>query len=154
MTAYSFVTTAPAGRLNRGETAQLLRDESALELAMALLNGHVAYAWWRIWGDAFHLNPYEMTSIPIPSAWLDDDETNRRARKLGRALIDSITPGNIASQTSGTRGGVFQNINFHNVCPEIVRQCDELYLSALAPLPEPTLAHLRVMRSNSNWRFG
>ena len=151
--AYNFITALPAGRLDRRERVHPLADTDALELAMALLNGHAAYAWWRIWGDAFDLNPYEMTSVPIPDAWLDDDATNRRARELGRALIDSIVPENIDVQTSGTRGRVIQNVNFHNACPDIVRHCDELYLSALDGLQDATLAHLRVMRSNSNWRF-
>ena len=121
---------------------------------MAAVNGHVAYAWWRVWGDAFHVNDYELTSVTIPDAWLDDADMNQRARSLGRQLIASITPDNVKTQRSGTGGNEFENINFYEVRPDTIRQLDELHLEALGLLPmDPLLGQLRKMRSNSNWRL-
>ncbi len=148
-----FITAAPAGRLQRGETTQPLADTATLELAMAALNGHIAYAWWRVWGDAFHVNAYELTSVTIPDAWLDDADMNRRARSLGRQLIASITPDNVKTQRSGTGGNEFENINFYEVRPDTIRQLDKLHLAALGLPMEPLLGQLRKMRSNSNWRL-
>ena len=152
-TAYEFITAAPTGILARGETVCPIADTASLELAVATLNSHIAYAWWRVWGDAFHINEYELTSLTIPNEWLDDGETNAYARRLGRRLIAAITPENIDTRISGTRSNKFENINFHEVCPEIIRQIDELYLSALGVPVEPLLTQLRAMRSNSNWRL-
>ena len=149
-----YITGAPAGLLERGETALPIVDTASLELAMAAVNGHVAYAWWRVWGDAFHVNAYELTSVTIPDAWLDDADMNQRARSLGRQLIASITPDNVKTQRSGTGGNEFENINFYEVRPDTIRQLDELHLEALGLRPmEPLLGQLRKMRSNSNWRL-
>ena len=120
---------------------------------MAALNGHVAFAWWRVWGDAFHVNAHELTSVAIPDEWFDDSETNAYARRLGRQLIDAITPDNIATNRSGTRGNTFENVNFHDAAPDIIRQVDELYLRALGLPLDPLMAQLRAMRSSSNWRL-
>jgi hypothetical protein len=108
--AYEFVTATPAGKLKRGEIAQPIADTPSLELAMAALNGHVAYAWWRVWGDAFHINDYELTSIAIPDLWMDDADTNALARGLGRKLIEAIAPDNIKTQKSGTKGNEFESL--------------------------------------------
>ena len=147
-----FVTSAPAGSLNRGETVQPLADIAGLELAMAALNGHVAFAWWRVWGDAFHINDYDLNTVTIPDRWLDDAETNALARWLGRGLINAITPENIVTRRSGTGGNSFENIDFHEACPEIIRQLDELHLAALGLPPEPLLRQLRALRGSSTWR--
>ena len=151
--AYEFVTALPAGHLQRHEIVCPVDNTESLELAMAALNGHVAYAWWRVWGDAFHVNDYEMTSITIPDAWLDDADMNQLARSLGRQLIASITPDNVKTQRSGTGGNEFENINFYEVRPQTILELDELHLEALGLPTEPILGQLRKMRSNSNWRL-
>lgn len=152
-TAYNFITIAPAGKMNRGETQCNLKSQESFELAMAALNGHVSYAWWRIWGDAFHVNKYEITSIALPDKWFDDAETNREARRLGRELIDAINPSNIKYNKSGTRGGTFENVNFHEICSDLVEKIDCLYLDALGLRDDRLLMQLRKLRTNSNWRF-
>ena len=78
---------------------------------------------------------------------------NQEARRLGRQLIASITPDNVKTQRSGTGGNEFENINFHEVRPDTIRQLDELHLEALGLPTEPLLSQLRKMRSNSNWRL-
>ncbi len=153
LTAYEFITVAPPGKLQRGQNTHPLAGQLELELAMAALNGHVAYAWWRVWGDAFHTNDYELASVTIPDPWLDDADTNALARRLGRELIDAITPENIVTNRSGTGGNTFENVNFYTAAPETIRQLDELHLTALGLPPEPLLTQLRTMRSGSNWRL-
>ena len=152
-TAYNFITIAPAGKLSRREILLNLDSSDNLQLAMAVLNNHIAYMWWRVWGDAFHVNKYEMTSIAIPDKWLDDAEMNREARHLGRSLINAINPDNIQLNKSGTRGGTFENVNFYQACPAIIEQIDILYLEALGMLNDQLLNQLRKLRSNSNWRL-
>ena len=152
-TAYEFITTAPAGMLERREMVYRIAGEPELELAMAALNGHIAYAWWRVWGDAFDINAYEMTTVTIPDQWLDDESVNAQARGLGRQLIAAITPENIQTNKSGTAGNSFENIRFHEVCPHIIRQLDELHLASLGLPLQPLLPHLRQIRSGSNWRL-
>ena len=41
---------------------------------MAALNGHIGYAWWWIFGDGFHVKPFEITTLPIPDTWTSDSE--------------------------------------------------------------------------------
>ena len=151
--AYEFITSAPAGKLKRREIVQPIKSTPSLELAMAVLNGHVAYTWWRVWGDAFDINDYELSSFAIPDEWLDDSETNAYARSLGRKLIRAITPANIELNKSGIHGNSFENVNFYKVRPDIIREIDELYLRSLGLPLNPLLDQLYRIRSNSNWRL-
>ena len=57
LSARYFFTITPAGALKRGEKHIAISDEENLELAMAATNGHAAFAWWKAYGDAFHVNP-------------------------------------------------------------------------------------------------
>ena len=101
-TAYEFVTAAPGDRLRRREISLFLDSLSSYKLAMAVLNNHIAYLWWRIWGDAFDVNQFEMTSLPIPDQWLDDIDTKNLVRSLGRHLSDAVQPQNVRINRSGT----------------------------------------------------
>ena len=152
-TAYDFVTALPGGVLNRRE--MLVRVDSCedMELVLAILNNHISYMWWRIWGDAFDVNEFELTSVPIPDAWLDRAETFQRARTLGRHLVDEVKPQHIRITKSGTKGREFENVNFYEACPNIVARLDELYLDALGLLEDDLLTQLRKLRSSSNWRL-
>ena len=151
--AYEFITAAPAGKLKRREIVQPIANKQYLELAMAALNGNVAYAWWRVWGDAFDINIYELNSVAIPDKWLDDKKVNSQVRRLGRQLINAITPNNIETNRSGTLRNTFENVNFHKVSSITIRRIDYLHLDALGLPPEPLLEQLRTIRSNSNWRL-
>ena len=121
MTAYEYLTAAPGSLLQREERTEPIEDVNGLELAMAALNSHPAYTWWRVWGDTFHVNEYETNTVAVPDRWLSDQNTNAQVRKLGRELIDAITEDSIRTQTSGTKGRKVQNINFHEVCPRTDR---------------------------------
>jgi len=155
-----FITTLPAGILDRGEKTLPIANRESLELAVAAANNHVAYAWWRAYGDAFHVNPYEISSIAVPRRWLDDAETGAEVRRLARALIAAAQdPANTTRRVSGTRGREIDSVNFHDCAPQTVARLDELYLESLntdgAKLPVAALLpQLRALRSDSDWRLG
>ena len=154
MSAYQFITAAPGGSLKRGENSLPIKDEESLELAMAALNGHTAYAWWRIYGDTFHVNEYEMNTVAIPDRWLDEETVNHEVRRLGRLLIDAITSDNITVITTGTKSTKQDSLNFHECVPETIAAIDALYLDALGLPQKGLLEQLHTMRSDSSWRLG
>jgi len=153
-TAMYFITAAPAGKLKRGENTLLIACWGKLELALAAVNSHAAYAWWRTYGDAFHINPHEIATIAIPSAWIESEDTNRKARALGRELIAAITPDNITRIRTGTRGAVQDSLNLHDCAEETIAKIDKLYLEALGLNPKPLLEQLHTLRGPSTWRLG
>ena len=129
-------------------------DDESMAIAVAAANGHAAYAWWKAYGDAFHLNPYEIENIAIPSAWIADEATRRRVISLGRRLIDAVTPRNIVVMRSGIKKTRHESLNFHDCEPDAIAEIDELYLDALGLPREPLLTQLRELRSGSTWRVG
>ena len=154
MSARYFITAVPAGAIRRGEHRLPIKDEESLELAIAALNGHISYAWWRIYGDAFHVNVYEMTTVAIPDRWLDDEPTNREARRLGQLLTEAIAPENITEITTGTNSTKQDSLNFHECVPETIAEIDALYLDSLGLPKKELLEQLHTMRSDSSWRLG
>ena len=153
-TARYFITAAPAEKLDRGENTLPIIDKASLELAVAAANSHAAYAWWKTYGDAFHINPHEIATIAIPSAWVESEETNRKARALGRELIAAITPNNITRRRTGTRGAVQDSLNFHECAKETIAKIDKLYLEALGLSPKPLLEQLHTLRGNFHMAAG
>ena len=134
-----FITIAPAGKLNRGEKILSITGNENIELAMAAANGHAAYAWWKTYGDAFHVNPHEVETIPIPDLWMQDGSMKEEARKLGRMLIEAITPENIESNIAGTNSIKQDSLNFHECAAHTVKSIDKLFLKALELEEEPLL---------------
>ena len=149
-----FITTAPTGMLTRSEHLIPIADEENLEIAMAAINGHTAYAWWKAYGDAFHVNPHEIETIPIPDEWFQDPEMKREARRLGRELIDAINDENIGTNITGTNSIEQDSLNFHACVPDTIRVIDKLYLKALGLEEDPLLRQLHSLRSESTWRLG
>ena len=154
LSARYFVTVTPSGKLNRGEKVLPIGDQENLELAMAASNSHAAYAWWKTYGDAFHINPHEIETIPIPDPWLQDGDTKEEARILGRMLIDAIKKENIESKTTGTNSIKQDSLNFYECAPETVEAIDKLFLKSLGLNEDPLMSQLRILRSDSTWRLG
>lgn len=121
-------------------------------LAVAAANSHPAYAWWKTYGDAFHINPYEIETIAIPDPWLNHTATRQRILSLAGQIIAAIIPDNIDIKTSGTKGTKHQNIDFHQREPDVIAEIDNLYITGLYLEPEPLLAQLRTLRTNTTWR--
>ena len=153
-TARYFITTAPAGKLDRGENTLPMIDRASLELALAAANSHAGYAWWKTYGDAFHINPHEIETVAIPSTWVESKDTNRKARALGRELIAAIIPDNITRIRTGTGGAVQDSLNFHEWAGETIAEIDKLYLEALGLNSKPLLQQLHTLRGTSTWRLG
>ena len=154
LTAMYFITVTPAGKLNRGEKHIAISDEENLEIAMAVTNGHAAYAWWKTYGDAFHVNPHEMGTIPIPDKWLQDPTMKAEARRLGRELIDTINDENIGTNITGINSIEQDSMNFHACAPDTIEAIDKLYLKAIGLQENPLLNQLHILRSDSTWRLG
>ena len=129
-------------------------DAEKLAIAVAAANGHAAYAWWKAYGDAFHLNPYEMATIAIPNRWIEVEGTRLKAIALGRRLIGAINHRNIIVRTSGTKKTKHESLNFHECERETIAEIDRLYLTALGLPLEPLLTQLRTLRSNNAWQVG
>ena len=146
--AYQFIGVIPHTAVApRSEHLLAVADLDTLRLIMAALNGHVGFGWWRVFGDGFHTNAYELTSVTIPDDWAANPE---QAITLGQSLIDAI-PECIVETTM--RGTIWQNVNFH-LKPDLIEELDRLHLAALGLPAEPLLTHLRIMRSSSSWDYG
>lgn len=143
-----FVSTIPAGAVSpRGERIFTVADNDAGCLVMAVLNGHVGYGWWRVYGDGFHLNEHEVYTLPIPDSWATDPKS---AIRLGRRL-KSVIPDCIVENKQ--QGGIWRNVDFHRYAPDLIAEIDRLYIEALGLPLEPLLTHLKIMRSNRSWDF-
>ena len=153
-TAYNFITAVPAGSLERKEFALQVDSNETLAITMAAANSHVAFVWWRTYGDSFHLNPYEMETLAIPNEWMEIEETRRKVTALGRRLIEAIIPENIIDMISGTKHTERQRLDFHECESETIAEIDQLYLTALGLPIEPLLTQLKVLRSSNTWKIG
>ena len=143
-----FMSALPAGIVQpRGETVINLASRRDLLLALAALNGHMGYAWWAIFGDGFHVKKSDFDGFAVPDAWISDP---RDATKLGEELIGAA---DACTVTNTVQGKDWLNVDFHSRRPDLIEQIDKLYIAALGLPEEPLLTHLRIMRSNSSWRF-
>ena len=147
-TAYRYLSVVPLGAIdNRDETPLRVSDTFDFRLAMAAANSHVAFAWWMVYGDAFHVKQSDFLGFCIPDAWFANPE---EPIQLGQQLIDSIPECMVETRPYGEPR---ENANFHTHRPDLIEQIDKLYIAALGLPEEPLLTHLRIMRSNSSWRF-
>ena len=141
---FSFI---PVGAVSpRNEALFCVADRDVLRLLMAALNGHVAYGWWRVYGDGFHLKLTDFIGMTVPDAWVENPQP---AINLGQRLIDAIPE--CVTETKN-RGTIWRNVNFH-LKPDLIAELDRLHLAALGLDEEPLLTHLRIMRSSSSWNY-
>ena len=149
-TARYFISSIPAGVVSpRNENHFTVKNEDTLSLMIAALNGHLAYGWWRVYGDGFHINPYELTSLTIPDAWVENPQP---AMDMGERLIHAIPDCIVETPNRGT---VWKNVNFH-LKPDLIEELDRMHLEALGftgAKQDKILSHLRIMRSSSSWKF-
>ena len=147
-TARYFISSIPEGSVTpRSESLFPLADENDLLVSMAVLNGHVSYGWWRVFGDGFHVNPLELTSMTIPDAWVAEPALPIDiATKLRNAIPHCII-------RHPKEGIDWINVDFHTHAPELIAELDRLHIAALGLPEEPLLTHLRIMRSSSSWNY-
>ncbi len=151
-TAYEFLTVVPSGKLTRDEGTIQVGDQDNQALAVAAANSHVAYTWWRTYGDAFHVTAGVMSNLPIPTDWVETDAVRKAAIALGRKLVEEIRDSNIIWRISGTHGSKHQSLDFHKCAPDTIAEIDRLYLITLGLPIEPLMTQMRTLRSNSTWR--
>ncbi|MCY3543894.1 MAG: Eco57I restriction-modification methylase domain-containing protein [Chloroflexi bacterium] len=149
-TARYFISSIPAGAVSpRNENHFIVPDKDTLSLIIAALNGHIAYGWWRVYGDGFHINPYELTSLTIPDAWMGKRQP---AIDIGMRLINAIPDCIIETPNRGT---VWRNVDFRKK-PDLIEELDRMHLEALGftgAKQDKLLSHLRTMCSNSSWKY-
>ena len=147
-TAYQFISSIPRDSIApRSENLFTVANYDTVRLIMAVLNGHIAYGWWWVFGDAFHLKPFDLTSLKIPDTWVQNPQP---AIELGQRLIDAIPECIVENRQ---QGGIWRNVNFH-LKPGLIAELDRLHIAALGLPEEPLLTHLRIMRSSSSWNYG
>lgn len=150
-TAYQFIGVVPAGAVSpRRETRIRFKDMDDLRLLMAVLNGHIGFAWWWVVGDGFDMKPVaDHGTCTVPNICSKNPE---QFIEMGQKLIDAIPKCLTEKKNSGT---TWQNVNFH-LQPELIAELDRLHLGALGyggGELERLLGQLRAMRSSSSWRF-
>ncbi len=149
-TAGYFVSALPPGtRDPAGEILLPLPDEEARLLAMAALNGHVAYGWWRAFGDGFHVKRSDYAAFTIPDAWREGEERDW-ALYLGQELIDAIDASRKAKLNAGQR---WPNVDFFEHQPDLIEELDRFHLKSLGLDPTELLPTLQLMRSPDGWDF-
>ena len=143
-----FISTIPAGKISQ-RTEQLLSvaNDDDLRLVMTVLNGHVAYAWWWMYGDGFHVKSSDFAALTVPDAWVVNPQP---AIDIGQRLIDAMPECEVEITIHKK---VWQNVNFH-LKPDLIAELDRLHIAALGLDEEPLLTHLRIMRSSSSWNYG
>ncbi len=146
-TAGYYISSIPQGTANpRSEHLITVPDGDTMRLLIATLNGHVAYAWWLIFGDSFHINLHEFRSMTIPDAW---GENPQHAIDMGQRLLEAVPSCGVSVKKMGK---MWRNVNFH-LKPDLIDELDRLHIAALGLPVEPLLSHLQIMRSNSSWNY-
>lgn len=143
-----FLSVTPFGVVQpRRETKLTFDDHDVLRLAMALFNGHVALAWWTIFGDGQDVKLSDFLDFTVPDAWMND---GAKAQCLGQRLIDVVPE--CFTEPTPQYGRRWQNVNFHKK-PELIQELDELHLDALGLSEEPLLSQLKLMCSGRSWEL-
>ena len=150
-TAYRFIAVIPAGTVSpRRETLFRVKDMDDLRLLMAVLNGHIGFAWWFVVGDGFHVKPIaDHGTLTVPNICSKNPE---QFIEMGQKLLDAMPECIVVNHQQGND---WQNVNFH-LQPELIEELDRLHLGALGyggGELDQLLGQLRVMRSSSSWRF-
>ena len=146
-----FVSALPPGtRDPAGELLLPLPDEETRLLAMTALNGHVAYGWWRAFGDGFHVKRSDYAAFTIPDSWLEEGEERDWALYCGQELIDAIDASRKAKLNAGQR---WPNVDFFEHQPELIEALDAFHLKSLGLDAGELLPTLQLMRSPDGWDF-
>ena len=142
-----FISTVPEGSVApRTEQLIAVPDGNDLRLLMAVLNGHVAYAWWWMYGDGFHVKSSDFSELTVPDEWIKNPQP---AIDIGQRLIDAMSECQVEITIHKK---VWRNVNFH-LKPELIAELDRMHIKALDLPEEPLLTHLRIMRSSSSWHY-
>ena len=98
--AMLFITITKAGQLrNRGEDVRQLGKREANALLL-LLNSHFGFAWWRWWGDGFHVKWSDFANLRVPECLLEDQD----AQRLGGDLVGIVDKARKAVENQEPKG--------------------------------------------------
>lgn len=152
-TAGYFIAALPEGKVSpRREKPKMVGDDENLYIMMTLLNGHVAYGWWRAFGDAFDVKWSDFEGFHIPKTWLDTER--HKAIHFGKSLIKAI-PNCITSKGMVQREWL--SANFFDGASTLIEEIDKFHLRSLgfttANELSKILSTLRTMRSPDGWKF-
>ncbi len=149
-TGWYFVSALPTGvRYQNGQWLLGVPDDETRLLAIAALNGHAAYGWWRTLGDGYHVKVSDYADFTIPDSWIDGDG-REEALRFGRRLVEVIP----ASRSDKLNAGVvWPNVDFYQR-EELIEELDRFHIESLGLDPDALLPHLRRMRSPDGWDFG
>ena len=124
-TAGYFVSALPPGHREAMQESSLrLPTEHDQLLVMAALNGHVAFAWWLVLGDGFHVRLGDFARFTVPNAWVQAPD---RALDLARELIAAIPHARVARSYARQER---VNFNFF-LMPELIDRLDRLHIESL-----------------------
>ena len=150
-TAGYFVSALPPGTRDPSREVLLpLPDEETRLLAMTALNGHVAYGWWRAFGDGFDVKLSDYAAFTIPDSWVEEGEERDWALYLGQELIDAIDASRKAKLNAGQR---WPNVDFFEHQPELIEALDAFHIKSLSLDAGELLPTLQLMRSPDGWDF-
>ena len=145
--AMLFITVTKAEQLqNRGEDVRQPPGERETNALLLLLNSHFGFAWWRWWGDGFHVKWADFTNLRVPEYLLE----NHEAQRLGRDLTGIVDKAPKVVQKSGTKGKIFESLNLHEAAPEWIASANETIRQALG-LDGAVLKALERMQANIYW---
>ncbi len=151
-TAGYFVSVLPEGvRACDGEWLMHMPDEETALLVMAALNGHIGYAWWRVFGDGFHVKLSDFAEFAIPDAWRTG-EKREWAVYLGQELVGAIPTALKVKRNAGKEWPTADFFEFH---PQLIDELDRFHLESLGlDANGLLLSQLRRLRSPDGWGFG
>lgn len=135
-TAYNFLNVflRPTGFENAGAEAltehhlhavMCPNDDAALS-TFAALSGNLAFWWWHIHGDGFHVTRHTLEAFPVGKA-LSSPAAARRLTSLGRSLWGQVCASPKISRNRGKLSLGFSAAG-HS---EVRREIDELLLEAV-----------------------
>jgi len=134
-TAYNFLGVARPCPLTigSGEILSLnpmirmnFSTEEHAAAAYAILSGNLAFWWWHVTGDGFHITQGTLGSLPV-GVISHSDELRRQMAALGRKIWKISRASPVRSVNRGRVSYAFQA----SVAPELRREVDHLLLHAL-----------------------
>lgn len=150
-TGYLFIPALPPGAANpRNEDDVPFVSREDQKIAFALLNGHVFYAWWMMFGDGFHYVRHIANAMSVPRSWMDRGAIRDEVLTLAANLEERI-PNCITEKMNA--GTLWRNVDFFTGEPDLIERLDWLHIESLGLNPGLLLPDIRAVRSNSNWRI-
>ena len=150
-TGYLFIPALPPGTADpRSENVVSFNSREDQRIVFAVLNGHIFYAWWMMFGDGFHYSRDLAKIMSVPRNWMEAGRIRNEVLTLAADLEERI-PNCITEKKNA--GKVWRNVDFFTKEPDLIERLDRLHIESIGLNPCSLLPHLRAVRSNSSWRL-